>query len=96
MDHDRPPPLLLFDVPLGVNEPLVKVSLILASFCALSFAASSSSDQRYRDAFLEPILRETRVNLAARHAYLDALEALGEREAAADGGTSSPEATSIR
>ncbi len=88
-----PPPLLLFDVPLGVNEPLVKVSLILASFCALFFAASSSSDQRYRDAFLEPILRETRVNLAARHAYLDALEALGEREAAADGGTSSPEAT---
>lgn len=69
----EPAPLLILDVPMGVSEPLVRVSLILASFCALSFAASSSSDRRYREAFLEPILHETRVNLAARHTYLDAI-----------------------
>lgn len=78
-----PTPLLVLDVPMGVNEPLVRVSLILASFCALSFAASSSSDRRYREAFLEPILHETRVNLAARHAYLDAIWEAGESESSA-------------
>lgn len=68
-----PTPLQFLDVPLGVSVQLVRVSLILASFCALSFAASASTDRAYRAAFLDPILHEARVNLAARHAYRRAL-----------------------
>ncbi|WP_313566491.1 hypothetical protein [Mobilicoccus sp.] len=52
-----------------MSVELLRVSLILASFCALSFAASASTDRAYRAAFLEPILREARVNLVAQNAY---------------------------
>jgi len=64
-----PDAIAFLDVPLGVSVELLRVSLILASFCALSFAASASTDRAYRAAFLEPILREARVNLVAQHAY---------------------------
>lgn len=64
-----PDAISFLDVPLGVSVELLRVSLILASFCALSFAASASTDRAYRAAFLEPILREARVNLVAQHAY---------------------------
>lgn len=53
----------------AISVELFKVSIVLASFCGLSFAASSGADTTYRTAFLDPILSETRTDLAVRDVY---------------------------
>lgn len=58
---------------LGINLPIdrtmFRVSLILAVFSGLSFAASNATDESYRKIFLAPIIDEMELNLAARHVY---------------------------
>lgn len=58
---------------LGINLPIdrtmFRVSLILATFSGLSFAASNVTDENYRKIFLDPVIDEMQLNLAARHAY---------------------------
>jgi ABC-type amino acid transport system permease subunit len=60
----------LFGIALPLSRGLVQVSLFLAAFSGLYFAASAATDQHYRDAFFEPLLNDVRVSLAARQVYL--------------------------
>ncbi|MFC4854452.1 hypothetical protein [Actinophytocola glycyrrhizae] len=60
----------LFGVALPLPRALVHVSLFLAAFSGLYFAATAATDQHYRDAFFEPLLADVRVSLAARQVYL--------------------------
>ena len=60
----------LFGVALPLPRALVHVSLFLAAFSGLYFAASAATDKHYRDAFFEPLLDDVRVSLAARQVYL--------------------------
>jgi MFS family permease len=60
----------LFGVKLPLPHALVQVSLFLAAFSGLYFAASAATDQHYREAFFEPLLDDVRVSLAARQVYL--------------------------
>lgn len=60
----------LFGIALPLPRALVQVSLFLAAFSGLYFAASAATDQHYRDAFFEPLLDDVRVSLAARQVYL--------------------------
>lgn len=60
----------LFGVALPLPRALVHVSLFLAAFSGLYFAASAATDQNYREAFFEPLLNDVRVSLAARQVYL--------------------------
>ncbi|MCA0436558.1 MAG: hypothetical protein LCH98_08730 [Actinobacteria bacterium] len=62
-------PISFEGIDLPISTVLAKVSLVLSCFSGLSFAASSSSNSLYRKTFLEPILAESLVNLAARDAY---------------------------
>ncbi len=61
-----PQPVDLLGLALPLSGVHAKVCLVLACFCGLSFAASSSADAGYRRSFLEPILAENEVYLAAR------------------------------
>ena len=61
---------VLFGVHLPVTNALVQVSLFLAVFSGLYFAASVATDERYRQSFFEPLLADVRVSLAAREVYL--------------------------
>jgi hypothetical protein len=60
----------LFRIHLPLPAALVQVSLFLAAFSGLYFAASAATDQHYREAFFEPLLSDVRVSLAARQVYL--------------------------
>jgi hypothetical protein len=60
----------LFGVELPVSNALVQVSLFLAMFSGLYFAASAATDPHYRKSFFEPLLADVRVSLAAREVYL--------------------------
>lgn len=55
--------------PFGFSQSLLRVSVMLGAFCGLSFVASSSRDEGYREAFLDPIIAFTRRALAVRAAY---------------------------
>lgn len=66
----EPKPGVLFGVHLPVSNALVQVSLFLAAFSGLYFAASVATDEHYRKSFFEPLLAEVRVSLAAREVYL--------------------------
>jgi hypothetical protein len=63
-------PGTLFRIDLPLSAGLVQVSLFLAAFSGLYFAASAATDQHYREAFFEPLLADVRVSLAARQVYL--------------------------
>ena len=65
-----PKPGVLLGVHLPVSNALVQVSLFLAVFSGLYFAASVATDVHYRKSFFEPLLRDVRVSLAAREVYL--------------------------
>lgn len=54
---------------LPVSRTLVQVSLFLAAFSALNFAAGSSADRAYRRAFVDPALEDVREGLQVRQAY---------------------------
>lgn len=60
----------LFGFELPLSQGLVHVSLFLAAFSGLYFAASAATDQHYRESFFEPLLADVRVSLAARQGYL--------------------------
>jgi hypothetical protein len=60
----------LFGIALPLSRGLVQVSLFLAAFSGLYFAASAATDQHYRESFFEPLLTDVRVSLAARQVYL--------------------------
>jgi len=63
-------PGTLLGVPLPVSSALVNVSLFLAVFSGLYFAASTATDARYRRSFFEPLLEDVKISLAARDIYL--------------------------
>lgn len=60
----------LFGAKLPLAAGLVQVSLFLAAFSGVYFAASAATDQHYREAFFEPLLADVRTSLAARQVYL--------------------------
>lgn len=60
----------LFAIQLPLPQGLLQVSLFLAAFSGLYFAASAATDQHYRESFFEPLLADVRVSLAARQVYL--------------------------
>ncbi|MFC3455010.1 hypothetical protein [Amycolatopsis speibonae] len=64
------PPGTLLGVPLPVSSALINVSLFLAVFSGLYFAASTATDARYRRSFFEPLLEDVKISLAARDIYL--------------------------
>jgi hypothetical protein len=67
----RPPTTgVLFGVELPVSNALVQVSLFLAVFSGLYFAASAATDPHYRKSFFDPLIAEVRLCLAAREVYL--------------------------
>ncbi|QXV61128.1 hypothetical protein [Amycolatopsis sp. TNS106] len=63
-------PGTLLGVPLPVSSALVNVSVFLAVFSGLYFAASTATDVRYRRSFFEPLLEDVKISLAARDIYL--------------------------
>ncbi|ANN14680.1 hypothetical protein SD37_02765 [Amycolatopsis orientalis] len=63
-------PGTLLGVPLPVSSALINVSVFLAVFSGLYFAASTATDARYRRSFFEPLLEDVKISLAARDIYL--------------------------
>jgi len=60
----------LFQIRLPLPASLVQVSIFLAAFSGVYFAASAATDQHYRESFFEPLLADVRTSLAARQVYL--------------------------
>jgi MFS family permease len=60
----------LFGIPLPLPKALVQLAIFLAVFSGLYFTASVATDQLYREAFFEPVVKDLKVGLAVRHAYL--------------------------
>jgi hypothetical protein len=64
----------LFALPLPpwlpVPDELIKVSLFLAAFSGMYFAAHMARDETYRSCFFEPFVTEVAISLAARDLYL--------------------------
>ncbi|MGH8919673.1 MAG: hypothetical protein ACRD0H_15310, partial [Actinomycetes bacterium] len=63
------PPGTLFGIPIGLSNAMLHVSLFLAAFSGLSFAASTTAEEPYRGTFFNPLLDEVALSLAARDAY---------------------------
>jgi hypothetical protein len=61
---------VLFGIELPVSNALVQVSLFLAVFSGLYFAASAATDPHYRKSFFDPLIAEVRLCLSAREVYL--------------------------
>ncbi|MGQ0577093.1 MAG: hypothetical protein ACT4RN_23255 [Pseudonocardia sp.] len=53
-----------------VSDELVKVSLFLAAFSGMYFAANMARDEAYRTRFFEPLVAEVAATLAGRDVYL--------------------------
>lgn len=60
----------LFGLRLPVSNALVQVSIFLAVFSGLYFAASTATDAHYRRSFFEPLLADVALSMAAREVYL--------------------------
>lgn len=60
----------LFGAKLPLSAGLVQVSLFLAAFSGVYFAASAATDENYRESFFDPLLADVRTSLAARQVYL--------------------------
>jgi hypothetical protein len=60
----------LFGLELPVSNQLIQVSVFLSAFSGLYFAGAAATDPLYRDKFFDPLVRDIRVSLAAREAYL--------------------------
>lgn len=56
-------------IKLPIDLTMFRVSLMLAVFSGLSFAASNTTDEQYRKIFLNPIIDEMELNLAVRRVY---------------------------
>ncbi|MGW4064549.1 hypothetical protein ACWEGE_40110 [Amycolatopsis sp. NPDC004747] len=68
----------LFGIQLPIPQELLQVSLFIAAFSGLYFAASTVTDAKYRSAFFDPLADHLAVSLVARDLYLGRL--LGEPE----------------
>ncbi|MGY4721491.1 hypothetical protein [Naumannella cuiyingiana] len=55
---------------LPINRQLVQVSMMIAAFSGLNFAAIAGSDKQYRATFVDPALDEVRRGLEVRESYL--------------------------
>jgi hypothetical protein len=66
----------LFGIQLPIPQELLQVSLFIAAFSGLYFAASTVTDAKYRSAFFDPLADHLAVSLVARDLYLGRL--LGE------------------
>jgi len=60
----------LFGIQLPVPEELLQVSLFIAAFSGLYFAASTVTDAKYRSSFFDPLADHLAVSLVARDLYL--------------------------
>jgi hypothetical protein len=72
----------LFGIQLPIPQELLQVSLFIAAFSGLYFAASTVTDAKYRSAFFDPLADHLAVSLVARDLYLGRL--LGVPQAAAE------------
>jgi hypothetical protein len=63
----------LFGIQLPVPQELLQVSLFIAAFSGLYFAASTVTDAKYRNAFFDPLADHLAVSLVARDLYLGRL-----------------------
>lgn len=73
----------LFGIQLPVPQELLHVSLFIAAFSGLYFAASTVTDAQYRSAFFDPLADHLAVSLVARNLYLDRLAGVPRRANAA-------------
>jgi hypothetical protein len=60
----------LFGAKLPLSAGLVQVSLFLAAFSGVYFAASAATDENSRASYFDPLLADVRTSLAARQVYL--------------------------
>ncbi|QKV79741.1 hypothetical protein [Amycolatopsis sp. Hca4] len=63
----------LFGIQLPIPQELLQVSLFIAAFSGLYFAASTVTDAKYRSAFFDPLADHLAVSLVARDLYLGRL-----------------------
>jgi hypothetical protein len=71
LGHPMSPSGKLFTLPLpGISDEMIRVSLFLAGFSGMYFAASIATDSTYRKSFFEPLLADVAMSLAARDVYL--------------------------
>ncbi|MGV9363584.1 hypothetical protein [Amycolatopsis sp. NPDC003731] len=63
----------LFGIQLPIPQELLQVSLFIAAFSGLYFAASTVTDAKYRNAFFDPLADHLAVSLVARDLYLGRL-----------------------
>jgi hypothetical protein len=54
----------------GISDELIRVSMLLAGFSGMYFAASIATDSTYRTSFFDPLMADVAVSLAARDVYL--------------------------
>lgn len=62
----------LFGVQLPLPHELLQVSLFIAAFTGLYFAAAAVTDAKYRKAFFDPLTEHLEASLVARDVYLAA------------------------
>jgi MFS family permease len=60
----------LFEVQVPVSNELLQVSLFIAAFSRLYFAASTVTDAKYRESFFDPLATHMAASLSARDIYL--------------------------
>jgi MFS family permease len=61
---------VLFGIQLPVSNELLQVSLFIAAFSGLYFAASTVTDAKYRESFFDPLADHMAASLSARDIYL--------------------------
>ncbi|MEU5262256.1 hypothetical protein [Amycolatopsis sp. NPDC021455] len=69
----------LFGIQLPIPQELLHVSLFIAAFSGLYFAASTVTDAKYRNAFFDPLADHLAVSLVARDLYLAELAGVPRR-----------------
>jgi len=60
----------LFGIQVPIHHELIQVSLFIAAFSGLYFAAAAMTDVKYRNAFFDPLADHLSVSLVARDIYL--------------------------
>jgi MFS family permease len=60
----------LFGIQVPIHHELLQVSLFIAAFSGLYFAAAATTDAKYRNAFFDPLADHLAVSLVARDIYL--------------------------
>jgi hypothetical protein len=64
---------VLFGIQMPVPNELLQVSLFIAAFSGLYFAASTVTDAKYRESFFDPLADHMAASLSARDIYLTRL-----------------------